>query len=499
MIDQDRRTAIWCLHNEGTGVREISRRLGVSPNTVSVIIAQKGCMPDGERKDKIEIDEELLRRLYGECNGRVQRIYEKLIEEEKVAIGYSTVTRLVRELNLGRSHSSRCDRVPDEPGAEMQHDTSPYTVMIATSPVRVVGSLLYLRYSKMRYLMFYRAFNRFKMKCFIHQALIFWGYTAKICIIDNTNLARLRGSGKNAVIVEEMERFAAEYGFVFVCHEIGHANRSAGEERGFYTVETNFFPGRTFESMEDLNQQALEWASVRMAHRAVGKARLIPAKAFEHEQQYLIKIPPYVPPPYLVHHRSIDQYGYAAVNGNFYWVPGTSRGDVRLLEYSDCLKIFYKRKLLVQYSLPPEETKNAIINPPGKPQPRYGPTHRMKPTDEEQKKLKAVCEDVGAYVDFILAQKGIQKHTFIRGIYGLHQKVALPVFVKTVQRALKYRITDLRTLQRIAVLQLQEGAYELPLVEPPEELQNRESYREGCYTDEGDLPVEDGESEDDDG
>jgi hypothetical protein len=221
------------------------------------------------------------------------------------------------------------------------------------------------------------------MKCFFHQALTFWGYTAGTAIIDNTNLARLRGIGKNAVIVAEMERFAAEYGFVFVCHERGHSDRKAGEERSFFTVETNFFPGRTFESMEDLNHQAFEWATVRMAHRAVGKARLIPLKAFEHEQQYLIKISPYVPPPYLTHHRSIDQYGYAAVNGNYYWVPWEWRGDVPLLEYSDCLKIFHNRKLLVEYALPPDGVRNKILSPPGQPQSHYRPTHRMKPTDEE--------------------------------------------------------------------------------------------------------------------
>ena len=148
----------------------------------------------------------------------------------------------------------------------MQHDTSPYPLTIGEKQVRVVGSLLYFRYSKVRFLKFYRAFNRFKMKCFLHEALTFWGYTAGICIIDNTNLARLRGSGKNAVITPEMEKFAEEYGFEFVCHEIGHANRKAGNERSFYTVETNFFPGRSFETLEDLNRQAFEWATVRMAN-----------------------------------------------------------------------------------------------------------------------------------------------------------------------------------------------------------------------------------------
>ena len=66
--------------------------------------------------------------------------------------------------------------MPDEPGAEMQHDTSPYLVKLADRESKLIASLLYLRYSKRRYLKFYRAFNRFKMKCFLHEALMFWGY-----------------------------------------------------------------------------------------------------------------------------------------------------------------------------------------------------------------------------------------------------------------------------------------------------------------------------------
>jgi hypothetical protein len=93
---------------------------------------------------------------------------------------------------------------------------------------------------------------------FLSSALSFWGYAAPVCIIDNTSLARLRGSGANAVIVPEMKQFAGQYGFEYVCHEIGHCNRKAGNERAFYTVETNFFPGRSFESLEDLNQQPLD-------------------------------------------------------------------------------------------------------------------------------------------------------------------------------------------------------------------------------------------------
>ena len=132
---------------------------------------------------------------------------------------------------------------PDEPGVEMQHDTSDYQVKLSGQRTKVIASLLYLRYSKCRYLKFYRVFNRFAMKCFLHEALMYWEHAPSKCIIDNTNLARLRGSGSRAVIVPEMAAFSKQYGFEFICHEIGHSNRKAGNERSFWSVETSFLPG----------------------------------------------------------------------------------------------------------------------------------------------------------------------------------------------------------------------------------------------------------------
>ncbi|MCJ7838482.1 MAG: hypothetical protein MUP61_04615 [Burkholderiales bacterium] len=190
MIDPDVRNAVFQLHQEGMSLREISRRLHVGRNAVRAIVKQQGKMARKQRHDKLQIDPELLERLYRECDGWIQRIHEKLVEEEGIQVGYSTLTRMLRDLGLSRSQPARCDRVPDEPGAEMQHDTTVYQLKLAGKRTKVIASLIYLRYSKRRYLRFYRVFNRFAMKCFLHEALMCWGYAARQCIIDNTNLAR---------------------------------------------------------------------------------------------------------------------------------------------------------------------------------------------------------------------------------------------------------------------------------------------------------------------
>ena len=504
MIDPDMRNAVFHLHQEGMSLREISRCLHLSRNAVRAIVRQQGKVVRKERQDKIQIDPELLERLYRECDGWLQRVHEKLVEEQGIQVGYSTLTRMLRDLELGRSPPARCDRVPDEPGAEMQHDTTVYQVKLSGLWTRLIASLLYLRYSKCRYLRFYRAFNRFIMKCFLHEALMFWGYSAKRCIIDNTNLARLRGSGRQAVIVPEMVAFAERYGFQFVCHELQHCDRKAGEERSFWTVETNFLPGRTFDSLEDLNRQARQWATERMEHRPQTKARLIPAKLFEHERHYLHPLPLHLPTPYLVHERGTDQYGYAALAANYYWVPGTRRDDVKVFQYADHLKIFQRQMLLAEYPLPADGLRGQHYSPPGQPRPRHQPRNRHRDAQQEEQRLRAMGSDVAAYLDFALSACGVQRHRFTRELFALSRKVPQEVFVKAAQRALRYRIVDLSTVRRITWLCLSQEGDVLPQAEVQDDFQQRPAYQEGCLTEEPDLSAYDAlfedekEEEDDD-
>jgi len=499
MLAADKRKAVFLLSEEGMGAREIARRLGLGRNTVRRVIALAGAMPAATRREKHPLDPELLRRLYEQCDGWIQRVHEKLAEEEGVSLPYPTLTRKLRKLGIGTPHEERCARVPDEPGAEMQHDTTVYTIPLDGQPARLIASLLYLRYSKRRYLKFYRAFNRFKMKCCLHEALSFWGHAAGECIIDNTNLARLRGTGANALIVPEMEGFGKQYGFRFRCHELGHANRKAGEERSFWTVETNFLPGRTFQSLEDLNAQALEWATVRMEHRPQGKAGLLPVKAFEHERPLLIELPPHLPAPYLLHERDTDQYGYVALGGNYYWVPGTKREPVKALEYAERLRLCLGTECLAEYPLPADGVHNAQFSPPGQPAPPGNAHNRKRPTQEEEKRLRAIAPSVEAYLTFALKPQGIARHRFIRELFALSRQMTAALFIQTVERALHYRIGTIATLRRIAQLYLAQGETSLPCPAVDEGFRERDAYRQGHLTDAPDFSRYDNMLEDDHG
>jgi hypothetical protein len=104
-------------------------------------------------------------------------------------------------------------------------------------------------------------------------------------------------------------------------------------------------------------------------HRPQGKAKLIPAKAFEYERHYLAQLPAHPPAPYQVH-----------------WVPGIKRQEVKILQYSDRLKIYLARECLAENPLPGRWVSNQRFSAPQLPTPPCQPKNRRYPSAEEEKR-----------------------------------------------------------------------------------------------------------------
>jgi len=482
------RETVRTLYESGKRKKEIARFLRIDVKTVRNILDEK----KGEaksRSDKILVDSDLLKELYGRCDGYAQRVHEILTEEHKIPIGYSTLTRLLREYDIGEEPEHRSEKYPDLPGAEMQQDTSVYTVKLGAERRKLVCSGLYFRYSKVRYVKFYIRFNRFLMKCFFHEALGFFGYTAKQCIIDNTSLAVWHGTGEQAIFHQEMLAFAQRYGFKWKAHRIGHANRKAGKERNFLTLQTNFFPGRSFSDLEDLNSQAFDWATRRFASRPLSKTRLIPLELFEQEKPYLVKLPTCIEPPYQEHKRKVDPYGYVAFDGNYYWVPEKIRGRLTVIEYDGRICIYRSRRKLIEHELAPWNVKNKQIAPPGVPVPHQVPRSRKYGFKEEERRLREMGKVCSAYLDYIQSTtcRIHQKPRFIRELYGLSKRMSRSLFLITVERAAEYRLASILSLERIAQQLMERDMFETPYIPPPEGYEDRESYQQGRFSREEDL------------
>jgi len=72
------------------------------------------------------------------------------------------------------------------------------------------------------------------------------------------------------------------------------------------------------------------------------------------------------------------------------------------------------------------------------------------------------------------------------------------LFVQSIERALRYRITSVETIERIALLSMTQDAQILPDADVDEDFQQREAYLEGQLTDAPDFSIYEKMLEDED-
>ena len=158
------------------------------------------------------------------------------------------------------------------------------------------------------------------------------------------------GTGREMIPVPEMEAFAERFGFRFVAHQIGDANRSARVERPFSFIENNFLAGRTFTSWEDLNNQARQWCDkVNSTYKK--HIRAVPRELFAVERMHLKPLPAWIPEVYRLHQRTVDVEGYVSVNSIRYSVPVAWIGHrVEVRETRDKLEIEMDARHIVTHA-----------------------------------------------------------------------------------------------------------------------------------------------------
>ena len=289
MLSQAQRTAILELNAQGVSRPEIARMLKVSRATVRQVLRSNSAeVPELHRREKAEPYRQQILELLITCKGNLVRVHEELTASG-AALSYPALTAFCRRHGIGQAPgpggAPPAGRYHFEPGQELQHDTSPHEVQLGDRKRKVQTASAVLCYSRMLFFQIYPCFQRFDCKVFLTEALRYAGGAPQQVMIDNTHLVVLRGTGREMVPVPEMAAFAERFGFRFLAHERGDANRSGRVERPFSFIENNFLVGRTFSSWADLNQQARQWCD-RVNSTYKKHLRAIPRELFAVERRH---------------------------------------------------------------------------------------------------------------------------------------------------------------------------------------------------------------------
>lgn len=467
MLDLETRTAILRLTREGHGMRKIAKALGVSRNAVrGVVRSGQAEVPPLQREDCLTPHIERIRELYVACERNLARVAEELAAELDQDVPYSTLTAFCRRHDITHKPKKRAGQYHFEPGEEMQHDTSPHKVKVGGRVLSLHCASLVLCYSRMHYSQCFPRWTRFHAKLFLTDAISYFEGAAERCMLDNSNVIVLRGTGTNAVMVPEMVAFGERFGTTFVAHEKGDANRSAHVERGFWMVERNFYPGRTFADLADLNAQQRVWCDTRNAlYRRRLKAS--PRDLFAVESPALAPLPLHVPAVYDLHHRRVDTEGYVSLHRNRYSAPAALIGrQVTVHEHGGVVRIFDGHQLIIEHDKRPFSAGQRVMHPSHRGQRR--PRSQQPPLPEERV-LRAASPELAALVDALRRYHGGRAAKTVRRLHRIYLEYPTEPVVTAVARALEFGLVDLSRIERMVLQQVAGDFFRLPNPNPEDD------------------------------
>jgi transposase len=467
MIEFDTRMAILSLWRAGNSVRSIARALKVSRNTVKKVLASGTAeVPTLERDFALTPHVDRVRELHGVCKGNLVRVGE-MLHAEGIEVAYSTLTAFCRAHEIGVRPKKRVGRYHFEPGQEMQHDTSPHSVVIGGRRQLVQCASLVLCWSRMLYAQVFPSFDRFACRVFLTEGVRYFHGAAGQCVVDNTSVVVVRGTGSDAVFAAEMIALADRFGFDFVAHEKGDADRSAHVERSFDTIEGNFYPGRTFTSLDDLNRQLLEWCDERnrKPRRHLGGAS--PIELFATEQPALEPLPLHVPEIYEPHVRRVDDEGYVNLHTNQYSVPTVPGRQLTLHETRSRVRVFDGKKLVHDHEKKPAGARQRVTIPGHHP--RGSLSAQRNQSLPEETALRAVDPVLGQLLDALRKRHGAWTVRRVRELHRIYVDYPTDAVVSAVRTALEYGLHDLRRIERMVLRNLAGTWFRLPLNPDSEE------------------------------
>jgi transposase len=335
---------IVALFHGGASMRRIARSLGVCRRTVAKALGHieqaRGegptLRPKARRGSLLDAYESVIIDLLARYPGiTAQRIYEELRGRGYTG-GYSILSQRVQRLRP-QPTILPVRRFETAPGQQAQMDYSTYDLDFSEEGRRRVYAFSYvLGYSRRQYLHFVEAQDftttvREHIRAFEHL-----DGAAATCLYDNMKVIVSDYDGDEPIYNTRFLAFAAHYGFRPKACRPRRAQTKGKVERPFGYVESNLLGGRTFRSLEHLNETTVWWlaevADVRI-HRQT-KARPIDRHA--EEQPHLLPLPAHPFEASEVVYRTVDAEGFVVYRQNFYPAPWRLIGRnvaVRLTEH----------------------------------------------------------------------------------------------------------------------------------------------------------------------
>lgn len=447
------------LAKHGQSRRAISRALGVSRNTVRVLLDAHEAGRETEhialeqrpsrapRAAKIDAWKprvaELMQRF---PDITAQRVYE-ILKCEGFDGGYTGVKQHVRRMRPPpRPEPSKTTPIYG-PGEMSENDWSPYEVVFTTGKRALVQAFSYvLVHSKRKHYELYESNDLFALMDGHEHAFARLGGCARECKYDSQKPVVLRWEGQQPIYNPRFLAFASHYEFRPVAVRRGHPNDKPRVERSFWEMERSFFNGREFRDLDDMRAQLADWMERIVDHRRHEGSTAL--ERFALEREHLVPLPrhPYDTARVVYRVASID--GFVAWAGNLYAIPYEHVTDILPVRITQRELFVYAADLtcVARHALAPRGA-GLKLDPEGLHPP---PSHKS-PIDLDQ--LGVAFEKMGerAAEFFRLMSAGAPRvwSSQARRILLLRERYSTEEIESALEHAASYGALDHASVERI--------------------------------------------------
>jgi transposase len=338
------------LHRQGVSISAIARRVALDRKTVRRYIAQ-GLEPPtyGPRQPRISqlraFEPYLRERLvaFPQLTGR--RLHREL-RDLGYSGGYSILTDLLREIRPVEVSSFEV-RFETPPGRQAQVDFAHFRTVFSDEPgvERIIWLFsMVLGHSRMLWARFVLHQDlRTLLHCHAAAFEALGGVPEQI-LYDRMRTVFQREDPDTSHIIynRTLLAFASHYGYLPKACKAYRAKTKGKVERPFRYIREDFFLGRSFRNLDDLNVQFRQWLDQVANVRTHATTRRVVAEHFAEERPALQPLTAGAFQAVLRLERRITRDGMVSIDGNLYSVPNSARrrtvevhstaNEVRILE-----------------------------------------------------------------------------------------------------------------------------------------------------------------------